>query len=423
MRAALWLLALFGVAVAGALFAGNNQGTVTVFWPPYRVDLSLNMVLLLLLGAFALLHAALRGMATLVELPGRARRWRMQQKERAMHGTLLEALTQLLAGRFLRARRAAQSAIAQQEALAGAPERVPHAVALRTVAQLVAAEASHALQDGAARDAHLQQALDGLPERPTGSEVELREGVQLRAARWALDEHDAQTALERLAALPSGAARRTLALRARLKATRLSYRTAEALDTARLLAKHRAFSPQAAASIVRGLLLELIGGAHDSAQLQRIWQGLDASERQMPEVAVQAARQLARLGGEPAQVRAWLLPVWERLAEPLPEHQALKLIGVLQDNLDGLDGPWLARIEAASQARPRDARLQYLSAMACLQRELWGKARQLLGQAAPQLADPALRASAWRALAQLAEQRGDEAEALTAWKQAAQVAR
>ena len=40
MRAALWLLALFGVAVAAALFAGNNQGTVTLYWPPYRIDLS-----------------------------------------------------------------------------------------------------------------------------------------------------------------------------------------------------------------------------------------------------------------------------------------------------------------------------------------------------------------------------------------------
>ena len=48
MRAALWLLALFGVAVAAALFAGNNQGTVTLYWPPYRIDLSLNMVVLLL---------------------------------------------------------------------------------------------------------------------------------------------------------------------------------------------------------------------------------------------------------------------------------------------------------------------------------------------------------------------------------------
>lgn len=62
MRAALWFLALFGAAVALALFAGNNQGTVTVFWPPYRVDLSLNLVVVLLLGGFTLLYAALRGL-------------------------------------------------------------------------------------------------------------------------------------------------------------------------------------------------------------------------------------------------------------------------------------------------------------------------------------------------------------------------
>ncbi|HWS06072.1 MAG TPA: heme biosynthesis protein HemY, partial [Burkholderiaceae bacterium] len=43
MRAALWLLALFAVAVAAALFAGNNQSTLTLFWPPHRVDLSLNL--------------------------------------------------------------------------------------------------------------------------------------------------------------------------------------------------------------------------------------------------------------------------------------------------------------------------------------------------------------------------------------------
>ena len=65
MRATLWLVALFGVAVAVALFAGNNQSTVTVYWPPYRVDLSLNMVLLLLFGAFAVLHAALRALAAM----------------------------------------------------------------------------------------------------------------------------------------------------------------------------------------------------------------------------------------------------------------------------------------------------------------------------------------------------------------------
>lgn len=81
MRAAIWLLALFAVAAAVALFAGNNQGTITVFWPPWRVDLSLNLVLVILLVAFVLLHTALRALAALFSLPKQARQWRLQQKE------------------------------------------------------------------------------------------------------------------------------------------------------------------------------------------------------------------------------------------------------------------------------------------------------------------------------------------------------
>src|SRR6478752_530528 len=119
MRATLWLLALFGIAVAGALFAGNNQGTVTLFWPPYRVDVSLNLVLLLLVAAFALLHAALGALAALFDLPRQALRWRTQQKERAMHGAMLDAISHLMAGRFIRARKAAEAALAQEKSLSG----------------------------------------------------------------------------------------------------------------------------------------------------------------------------------------------------------------------------------------------------------------------------------------------------------------
>ena len=71
MRAALWLVALFAVAVATALLAGNNQGTVTLFWMPYRVDLSINMVALLWVLSFAFMHLALRALAALFELPSR----------------------------------------------------------------------------------------------------------------------------------------------------------------------------------------------------------------------------------------------------------------------------------------------------------------------------------------------------------------
>lgn len=424
MRAALWLLALFGVAVAAALFAGNNQGTVTLFWPPYRIDLSLNMVVLSLTLGFATVYAALRGLAALLELPHQAQRWRLQQKERAMHGALLDALAQLLAGRFLRSRKAALTALEQESALQHANATAPHGSQLRTLAHMVAAETSHALQDRSQREHHLNQALGHAAERRSTQAQELREGAHMRAARWSLDDRDANAALERLASLPQGAARRTLALRIKLKAARLAGQTRDALDTARLLGKHRAFSAAAAQSIVRGLAIELIRNAHDPAQLQATWQSFEASERAMPELAIHAAQQLALLGGDAQQVRQWLLPVWQQMVElpdSLAEHHALRLVQALEAGLDDVDAAWLARIESAQQANPRDTRLQYLAGMACAQRQLWGKAQQLLTQAAPQLRDASLRRNAWRKLALLAEQRDDAQVAAQAWKKAALV--
>ena len=75
----------------------------------------------------------------------------------------------------------------------------------------------------------------------------------------------------------------------------------------------------------------------------------------MPELAVQAAQRLAHLGGDPAQVRAWLLPVWGahgRAARWPAEGLALKLIHCLEDGLSTIDAGWLAHIEAAQQANP-----------------------------------------------------------------------
>ncbi|AEG93968.1 heme biosynthesis HemY N-terminal domain-containing protein [Ramlibacter tataouinensis] len=414
MRAALWLLALFGVAVAIALFAGNNQGTVTLFWPPHRLDLSLNLVVLGLLAVFVFLHAALRALAALFDLPRQALRWRAQQKERAMHASLVDAIAQLLSGRFIRARKSAEAALVQEASLRASGEAPAHAGRLRALAHLLAAESGQALQDRTARDQHLKLAL----EHANGGVPDLHEGTLLRAARWALDDREPDAAIGWLRGLSQGAARRMLTLRLKLKAARLARHTGEALDTARLLAKHRAFSPSAAQSIVRGLATELLNGAHDVTQLQRAWASLEPAERQMPELAIHAAQRLAALGGDAAQVREWLLPVWERQAS-LSDSLKVKLVRALEGGLDSLDAPWLARIEAAHRANPRDASLQYLAGMACLKRQLWGKAQQLLMQAALGLQDVRLHRSAWRALAELAEERGDGVTAGQAWKRAA----
>ena len=204
--------------------------------------------------------------------------------------------------------------------------------------------------------------------------------------------------------------------------------TLDALETARLLAKHRAFSIDAAQSIVRGLVTELINNAHDTAQLLRVWNSLESSERLMPELAIGAAQRMAALHGDASTARAWLLPAWEHMVSPigdpsaaLSDYQSIKLVRALELGLESVDAAWLARIESAEQRNPRDANLQYLAGMACMKRQLWGKAQQLLTQAAMGLQDPGLHRNAWRALAQLAEQRGDDGVAAEAWKRAAQL--
>ena len=425
MRAALWFLGLFAVAVAVALFAGNNQGTITLFWPPYRVDLSLNLVVLLLALLFFTLHVALRALAALFAIPGHARSWRIQHQERGMHIALLDALSHLMAGRFIRARKAAELVLARESAMTRSGETLIYSGRLRALSHLLAAESAQVLQDKVAREDHFNLALEQASQHDAQG---IREGLQMRAARWALEDRDAQGALEWLDDLSQGASRRTIALRLRLKAARMARRTLLALETARLLAKHRAFSEVAAQGLLRGLALELITTAYDPDQLQTVWHQLDAAERAMPEVAMAAASRMGELGGDVEIARTWLLPIWERMVDypgALTEAQRISLIRVLESGFALASGApeaaWLTRIEKAQMSDPGDSAMQYLAGITCMRLQLWGKAQQLLKQSLPRLPDAGLKRSAWAALAVLAEQRCDVAAATQAWQNAAKI--
>lgn len=424
MRVSIWLLGLFAAAVAAALFAGSNPGSVTVFWPPYRIDLSLNLVLVLLLGGFLLLHLALRALSALFSIPREARLWRQRQRERNMQAALLDAYAQLIAGRFVRAKKAAEAVVEQVRHLANGDDKLIYAGQLQSIAHLLAAEAAHALQDRTGRELHYR---DALAHAERGLAPESREGARLRAARWALDDHDAALALQTLDDLGQGPGRRTLALRMRLKAARMAGRTIMALETARLLAKHHALSQTAARGVLRGLSVELIQSAHDPAQLTLAWSRLEPAERAMPDVAIAAARRLLALGGEPATSRLWLLPVWEQmLVQPggLGQQDSVDLVRALEagftNDTHALEGDWLTRIESAQLSMPGDAVLQYLAGVTCMRLQLWGKARQLLQQSLARLQDNGLRRDAWRQLAELASRQGDTEAATAAWRSAAE---
>ena len=423
MRSALWFLGLFGGAVAAALFAGNNQGTITLFWPPYRVDLSLNLVLLVTALLFVALHLALRALAALFAMPGLARRWRIQHQERAIAQALLDAISHLIAGRFVRARKAAEVVLARDRAMTASGEPLAYSARLRALSHLLAAESAQVLQDKTAREAHFGYAVEQSSSRDA---LEMRDGIQLRAARWALEDRDASGALGWIDGLSQGASRRTIALRLRLKAERLARQPKLALETARLLAKHRAFSEVAALGLLRALALELVATAHDPEQLLVVWQQLDAAERTTPEVALEACRRLLQMGGDVDTALAWLLPVWERMVDrmgTLTEPQRIQLVLGMESGFASATGTpqalWLSRIEQAQMANPGDPLLQYLAGVTCLRLQLWGKAQQLLKQSLPRLHNAGLERSAWAALAELAEQRSDTAEAVQAWKNAA----
>ena len=430
MRAALWLIGLFALAVAGAWMADHNEGVVAVFLHPYRIDLSLNLFVLALVLLVAVLLLAQKAVSALLSLPREARRWRQQQNERAAHAALLDAYAQFMAGRYLRSRKSAELVLAREDALRGAAEHpLAHAVALRTVAHVVAAESAHALQDKALRDRHLAQALEEAAQAGHAERQVLSEGLNLRAARWLLDDRDAPASLEQLAKLPGAVSRRTVAMRIQLKAARLAGQTTRALETALLLAKHRAFSPMAAQSLVRSLVMELIARTHDERSLEKLWLGLPPAQKALPEVAAQAATRWLQLGGDPVRARAWLLPVWDTMlagttGRTLADQQ--KLVQALELSMKDVPSTdarnWLARIEAAQQTRPSDAHLQYLAGMVYLRHQLWGKAEHLLGQAVKGLPDVALQRRAWSSLAELAEQREDHSAALQAWRQAARLA-
>lgn len=80
MRGLLWVLALFALAVGISLAMHVNDGYVLLVLPPYRAELSLNLMILLLLLGFAALYAFLRAASLTLSLPRRVREFRSRRE-------------------------------------------------------------------------------------------------------------------------------------------------------------------------------------------------------------------------------------------------------------------------------------------------------------------------------------------------------
>ena len=414
MRLAIWFLLLFAVAVVAAATFGANDGLASFYLGAWRLDLSLNFFVLLLVGTCFLLVGAIQAINSLIALPQRAREWRTARRDRTAQAALREALAQYFGGRYTRAQKAAQRALAIQ---IETPE-LAQDNEFTVLGHLLAAGSAHRLQNRALRDQQLGRALE-LSQRSAAARS-AEEGARLLAAEWALEDRDAMRAIELLNALPHGVARRTHALRLKLQAARLGGQPQEALKTARLLIKHQGFSAIAGAGLVRSLAFEALDAAHDIDQLRAIWMSLEPADRRDAFIAARAASQASALGSHD-DARAWLRPLWDGIAELAPEDR-WTVAEALAGAVSAIGPEWLPRLDAASQALPRDGAVALAAGRALAERGLWGKARALLELAA---ADATLvvvpRRKAWIALAELATREGDAARAAAAYEAAARL--
>ena len=374
MRAVIWLVLLFVAAVVAATSLGSNDGLASFYWSGWRFDLSLNLFILLLLGTCFVLVTVMQAITVLTGLPQRAQAWRTARRDRSAQAALRESLAQYFGGRYSRAANAAQRALSIQ---ADTPE-LTQDNDFTVLAHLLHAGSAHRLQNRLQRDQQLVKALELSQRGPAARSVE--EGARLLAAEFALEDRDAERALALLAELPPGVARRTHALRLKLQASRLAQQPLEALRTARMLAKHQGFSKLAAQSLLRSLACESLSSARDIDQLRHIWLQFDPAERRDAFVAAHAVRRAAQHGGS-NEARGWLRPFWDQLSM-LGTDERAALSGALAEASEGIGPEWLPRLEGAAQAFPGEGAVAHAVGSALAQRQLWGRARRLLEQAA-----------------------------------------
>ncbi|GAB3544072.1 heme biosynthesis protein HemY [Noviherbaspirillum agri] len=393
MRIFLSLLILFAAAIGLAVGARFNPGNVVFFYPPYRIDLSLNFFLLLLALLFVALYLIIGAIRSTREMPQRVAAYRRDKREREGNRALRDALKALFEGRFGHAEKAASRAI-------DSPDNAGLAV-------LIAARAAHRMGQAERRDAWLAKIQD---------DQSLKTARLMTAIELWVDGHEAEHALEAVRELNSSGTRHIHALRLALKANQRGKNWPEVLRLVRLLDKRNALHP-ALSRRLRELAYEdlLTKQAHDAESIQRIWASIPNEDRVKPFVAIRAANSFNGKGlhDEARQVVENALAVeWD--------ERLVRAYG----NSAGNEGSaaLLAQIEHCEEwlkSRPTDAELALTLGALCLRQKLWGKAQRHLEEALSSATSPETVREAHLKLAQLHEALSQPEQAAAHYRQCA----
>ncbi|MDP9107441.1 MAG: heme biosynthesis protein HemY [Pseudomonadota bacterium] len=377
MRIFLRFFLLFATAVGLAVASRYNPGNVVLFYPPYRIDLSLNFFLLLTALLFWLTFLLLNALAVTQKMPSRVAAYRREKREREGNRALREALKAFFEGRFGHAEKAAARAV-------DSPDNAG-------LAALIGARAAHRLQQSARRDDWLRRIED---------DPALRTARLMTALELLVDDHQPEAALTAVGELNQSGTRHIHVLRLALKANQQARNWSEVLRLVRTLDKHSAVHPVASRRL-RELAYEhlLSERSNDAESIRRIWAAIPPADRGLAFVAERAARAFSARGltdEARAIVERALALEWNE-----------RLIRVYRDGAAATGSPALLaqieRCEEWSLQRPTDPELALTLGTLCLRQKLWGKAQRNLEQALSDATDAATVGAAHLKLAQLHE--------------------
>lgn len=389
MRYLIWLLFILGAAVALSLVFGSNNGYVLVVQPPYRVEFSLNLLVILLVVGFASLHGTLRLIQYTLRLPESVRKFKQAQRQKEAHAALLEGLHALVEGRYGKAETAAARALELGEDVG--------------LSALVAARAAHRMKHLAKRDFYLAEAERLAPDASIARLLTHTE-LLLEGRQYAL-------ALQPLQQLEKIEPNYAPAMKLLLKAHQRLGNWEQVLHVLARLEKLNAIEPvhywQAQYQAHQQLLERHAGNREE---LLAYWKKIPESDRLQTQMARMGARRFldAGDGATAAQIiEMSLTKYWEsELAAKYGDCAGSDTLKQLQ------------QAEFWLQSHHDDAGLLLSLGNLCVRQELWGKAKSYLEASISVVPSSA----AHLALAKLLERMDQQAEAYQHYRQSLEYA-
>ncbi|MGH8744595.1 MAG: heme biosynthesis protein HemY [Burkholderiales bacterium] len=352
MKILFWMIAIFALAVGLTLAFDFSNGYVLVVQAPYRIELSLNLAILLLLGAFVVAYFLLRLAVQTLRLPARVRVFRLRRRGEKAHKAFVEALRHFFEGRYGKAEKLAVNALELGESPG--------------LMNLLAARAAHEVKAFEKRDEYLAKAEDGAPDVAvanvmTKAQMLLDQGHPVEALDllWALNKHSSK--------------KHVAALRLELRAQQQAKNWEQVLQLITQLEKRGVYDEaQARQMRLYAMQENLKRRAGDARALKEYWQKIPSSDKKNIRVAATAARCFIVLGD--------CRLAHEIIEDSLDNEWDSDLICLYSECL-GEEGETLKQIQHAEDwliPHRHDACLLLTLGKLCAHLALWGKAQSYL---------------------------------------------